>query len=96
MSYGNDGRFQGIWENPNGAVFEGGVLFVGDSYTPAALMSYNNTSSGIADLFEKTYFCHWNDAEGLLENIPSDVKLVVVESIESAYFRLDKLLETLY
>lgn len=89
-------RFRAIWENPDEPVFEGAALFIGDSYTPPALMSYNDTSSGIVDLFSKTYFCHWDDSEGILQYIPSDVQLVVIESIESAYFRLDKMLEALY
>lgn len=90
-----NGKFQ-IWGNSRTSVFEGAVLFIGDSYTPPALMPQNGTSSGIVDLFEKTYFCHWDNAAGVLQSIPSDVKLVVIESIESHYFYLDKKLETLF
>lgn len=91
-----DKRFRSIWENPGNPVFDGAVLFIGDSYTPPALASYNGTSSGIVDLFSKTYFCHWDDSEGILQCIPSDVKLVVIECIESNYFYFDKKLETLF
>ena len=78
-----------VWENPSVSVFEKAVLFIGDSYTPPALYSYNGTSSGIVELFPKVYFCHWNYAKGALRNLPEDVGLVVVEAIESNYFYLD-------
>lgn len=78
-----------IWENPN-AIFPESVLFIGDSYTPPALCTYNGTSSGIVDLFPRVYFCHWDYADGVLNNIPTDVGLVVIEAIESNYSYLDK------
>lgn len=78
-----------IWENPN-AIFPQSVLFIGDSYTPPALCTYNGTASGLGDLFPRVYFCHWDYADGILNNIPSDVGLVVIEAIESNYSYIDK------
>lgn len=85
-----------IWENAEDPYFDGAVLIIGDSYTPPALQSFNDTSSGIVDLFEKTYFCHWDDSSGVLQRLPEDVKLVVIETIESHYFWLDTKLATLF
>ena len=73
-----------VWENTRESVFDGGVLFVGDSYTPPALYAFNDTHSGIVELFPRVYFCHWDYAEGILYNLPEDVELVVVENIESS------------
>lgn len=78
-----------IWENSEKTVFDKAVLFIGDSYTPPALYDYHGTHSGIVELFPKVYFCHWNYAKGALNDIPEDVGLVVVEAIESIYYRLD-------
>lgn len=74
------------WENHINPVFKGAVLFIGDSYTPPALYDFNGTYSGISGIFEKTYFCHWDYSKGVLNNIPSDVVLVVIERIESQQF----------
>lgn len=82
-----------IWENKN-AIFPKAALFIGDSYTPPALCTYNGTTSGIVDLFPRVYFCHWDYASEVLDNIPSDVGLVVIEAIESNYSYIDKKINT--
>ena len=74
------------WENQDKTPFSRSALFIGDSYTPPALFSFNETSSGLTGLFPRVYFCHWDNAEDVLSRIPPDVGLVVVESIESNYF----------
>lgn len=84
----------GFWNNYETSVL-GGCLFIGDSYTPPALLSFNETSSGIVDVFSETYFCHWDNAEGVLKRIPQDVDLVVVELIESNIYRMDSILDKL-
>lgn len=78
-----------VWSNPGDAEFDGSVLFIGDSYTPPALYAFNDTHSGIVELFPRVYFCHWDYSEGILKNIPEDVELVVVERIESALSYID-------
>lgn len=85
-----------IWENKSNPIFKEGVLFIGDSYTPPALNDFNGTSSGIVELFPKVYFCHWDYADNILDNLPEDVGFVVLEVIESNYSYLDSKLETLY
>lgn len=85
-----------MWKNTENPAFEGAVLIIGDSYARPALHSYNDTSSGIVDLFETTYFCHWDDSVSVLQRIPEDVKLMVIEVIESNYFWFDTKLETLF
>lgn len=78
-----------VWQNPGEAECDGSVLFIGDSYTPPALYAFNDTHSGIVELFPRVYFCHWDYSEGILNNIPDDVKLVVVERIESGLSYID-------
>lgn len=83
-----------VFENKDSAVFEKAVLFLGDSYTPSALVAFNGTSSGIPDLFPRVYFCHWDYAEGILDHIPDDVGLVVMECIEDNYNVMDTMIST--
>lgn len=78
-----------IWINTETPVFDKAIMFIGDSYTPPALYSFNNTHNGIVELFPKVYFCHWDYAQGALLNIPDDVGFVVIESIESTYSYMD-------
>lgn len=73
-----------IWENVQNPIFNKSVLLLGDSYTAVMLGPPNGTHLGIIDLFPRVYFCHWDKAANLLENIPEDVGLVIVERIESA------------
>ncbi len=72
------------------------VLFIGDSYTPPALYSFNDTNCGITRLFTKCYFCHWDDATGVLNNLPEDVNLVIIERIESGYSNMGVLFDQLF
>ena len=58
---------------------EGAVLFVGDSYTPPALENLDP----FVRLFEDTYFCHWDNSQGILNRLPENVRLVVFEKTES-------------
>lgn len=85
-----------IWENTGEAVFNDAVLMIGDSYTPPAISSYNETNSGIVTLFPRVYFCHWDNSEDVLNHIPDDVGLVVIETIESAYSYLADKIEPIY
>lgn len=82
-----------ILKNAGTSVLDKAVLFIGDSYTPPGIFSFNGTNSGIAQLFPKVYFLHINEAAGILKNIPDDVGLVVVENIESSICRMSDLYE---
>lgn len=85
-----------VIDNLGEARFDKAVLFIGDSYTPPALYSFNETNAGIVALFPRAYFCHWNNSENILNNIPDDVGLVIIETIESNYYRLNDILKSIY
>lgn len=67
------------WSNSGQNRLEGAVLFVGDSYTPPALENLDP----FVRLFEDTYFCHWDNSQGILNRLPENVRLVVFEKTES-------------
>lgn len=84
-----------ILQNTGTSVFDKAVLFMGDSYTPPGIFSFNETNSGITQLFPKVYYLHLSHAKGILKNMPDDVGLVVVENIESNMYMMTELYENL-
>ncbi len=61
----------------------GTALVVGDSYTPLALFTWNDTNSGICDYFTKVYYTNHNEHEpGFLSKIPDKIDYLIFENIE--------------
>lgn len=81
-----DSKGHGIdrWENQGDFLFDGAVFFIGDSYAHPVLHGFNGTNSGIPDLFRTAYFCHWDNSADVLNRLPEDVQLVVIEKIEAS------------
>lgn len=74
--------FIAMYESPLPAPLEGAALFIGDSFTPAAIMDMNETSSGVRNAFDKVYLLHWDGSKGILNQVPTDVRYVFIELIE--------------
>lgn len=96
--------FSQHWINGAAAPLDGAAVFIGDSYTPFALLDYNGTSSGIRDYFSEIYLASWgHDPKGIIEgpkgilnNLPENTKYVVIELIESSISGIQSGLEDLY
>lgn len=89
-----------VWENTKSPTFDKALLIIGDSYSFPITRTTNGTNVGIADLFPRVYsvsFNKWTDMEnGMINNLPEDVGLVIVESIESGYSWMNSYVKLLY
>ncbi len=74
---------------------EGKALFIGDSYTTPAVSTINETNPGIVDCFPEVRSIHYNNAKGLLRNLPEGTKYVFIEFIESVFSYSDMYLNSL-
>lgn len=69
-----------VWKNPAAGKLGGKCLFIGDSFTAPGVLSYNNTSSGIVQLFDEAYLSGWDS--NILQKMPEGISLIVLEMCE--------------
>lgn len=77
--------------NNGDAILEGAALFIGDSFTTAAL----DPAIGIKNCFEEVYWVHINDSKGILNHLPPNVKYIIFERIEAQLFAAKPIVEAL-